>query len=271
MMIHFLLLGAGFWAGAQNALAGGGSFITLPALMVAGLDARSANITSTVALFPAQCSTGWQGRRLLEAPPGLPLSWVMGLSLGGGILGALLLLLTPSPIFERMIPWLILLATALFAWGSFGHKFLNRRRKSEAVEASLSALHLPPNSSSVPSMSLKDFPWKVALAQFFISVYGGYFGGGIGFLMMATYTLAGVPVRAATSLKNVLAALMNASAVLVFLFSGEVFWEQAVMLTFGAVAGGLLGSWMLHKVNENYLRFLIIFIGCFLTFALWYR
>src|SRR5271154_6022737 len=114
-----LLFVAALWAGVQNQLAGGGSFLTLPALMLAGMDARAANITSTVALFPGQVTGGWVGRKHAIGTEGLSLRALVMISLVGGALGAVLLLLTPSSFFARLVPWLVLFATTVFAYGSF--------------------------------------------------------------------------------------------------------------------------------------------------------
>src|SRR5579862_1307053 len=109
----WLLLAAGLWAGVQNALAGGGSFVTLPALILSGLDARAANIASTIALFPGQVTTGWVGRRMISGAAGLSFRALSAISLIGGALGAGLLLATPPTFFSRLVPWLVLFATGL--------------------------------------------------------------------------------------------------------------------------------------------------------------
>ncbi len=119
MTTWIVLILASLWAGAQNALAGGGSFITLPALMWTGMDARAANITSTIALFPAQIVMGVTGRNQAESPPGVSFRALFVISLVGGALGGLILLATPSDFFAKLVPWLVLFATAMFAWGSF--------------------------------------------------------------------------------------------------------------------------------------------------------
>jgi uncharacterized membrane protein YfcA len=243
-MTFMILFLASLWAGMQNALAGGGSFITLPSLMLTGMDARAASMTSTIALFPAQIATGWTGRKYVEGAAGLKFGSLVVISLVGGALGACLLLVTPSGFFAHLVPWLVLFATAVFAWGSFGP----RRQKG-------------------PRLSRPG----AAVAQFCISVYGGYFGGGIGFLMLAALTAAGVVLRVAGSTKNVLAAVMNASAVAIFVFSPEVRWVAAVISGAGAIVGGVAGGLMLHKVNERVLRFVIVLIGIALTVGLFLR
>jgi len=241
-----ILFVASIWAGAQNALAGGGSFITLPSLMLTGMDARAANITSTVALFPAQLVTGFTGRSHAMSPPGLPMRPLFVISLIGGALGALILLLTPPTVFARLVPWLVLFATALFAWGSFV------RMAPKPGET-----HLP--------------PWGAAAVQFFIAIYGGYFGGGIGLLMMASLTMAGLAVRNAGASKNILAGVMNASAVAVFALSSDVHWIQGAVTAIGASFGGWAGALMLKSVNEKLLRVVVIAIGAALTVGLFWK
>jgi uncharacterized protein len=240
-MALLVLFLASLWAGVQNALAGGGSFITLPSLMLTGMDARAANITSTIALFPAQIAMGWTGRKNVSGAAGLSFRMLAIVSIIGGALGAVLLLVTPSSIFAHLVPWLVLFATAVFAWGSFGPK------REDAG-------HLPP-------------PIAIA-AQFGIAIYGGYFGGGIGFLMLAALTAAGLLMRNAGPTKNVLAAIMNASAVLIFVFSPQVHWFQAAISCAGAVIGGVAGAHMLNRVNEKALRIIVVVIGVALTIGL---
>jgi len=241
-----ILFIAAIWAGAQNALAGGGSFLTLPSLMLTGMDARAANITSTIALFPAQLVTGFTGRSDAESPPGLSMPILFVICLIGGVLGALILLWTPPSVFARLVPWLVLLATALFAWGSFF------RKPPQPGEA-----HLP--------------PWGAAVVQFFIAIYGGYFGGGIGLLMMASLTMAGLAVRNAGASKNILAGVMNASAVAIFVFSSDVHWIQAAVTAVGASFGGWVGALMLKTVNERLLQLGVVLIGVLLTIGLFWK
>jgi len=241
MIVLFLVA---VWAGVQNALAGGGTFLTLPALMLTGMTALAANITSTVALFPGQITSSWGGRRHVAGAGGLSFRALVIISLLGGVIGAVLLLVTPSSIFARMVPWLVLFATAVFAWGS-----------------------LVPRRESGPRLNRLG----AGLAQFLISVYGGYFGGGIGFLMLAALTAAGLTIRHAGATKNVLAGVMNASAVAIFVFSPQLHWMQAAVACAGAIIGGWIGGHMISRVNEKVLRVAAIAIGVALTIGLFIR
>ncbi len=246
MTTWILLIVASLWAGAQNALAGGGSFITLPSLMLTGMDARAANITSTVALFPAQIVMGLTGRTQAESPRGVSFRALFVISLVGGALGGLILLATPSDFFAKLVPWLVLFATVVFAWGSFFRK------------------PPPPGTAAIP-------PRTEMVIQFLIAIYGGYFGGGIGFLMMASLTLAGLAVRAAGATKNVLAGVMNASAVAIFVFSHDVHWSQVLVTAIASSIGGYAGAKMLTRVDEKVLRVFVVIIGVALTVGLFWK
>jgi uncharacterized membrane protein YfcA len=244
-MLIGLLFIAGIWAGLQNALAGGGSFVTLPMLILSGMSPLAANITSTVALFPGQITSGFAGRQLVTGAGKLTFRTLFVVSVLGGALGGLLLLNTPSSVFARLVPWLVLFATGVFTWGSFF-----RKRGDSPV-------HLGATTA--------------ATVQFCISIYGGYFGGGIGFLMMAALTMAGLPTRNAGATKNALGSVMNAAAVLLFVTSPEVHWLQAVVLGIGAIVSGLMGAWALHRINEKVLRVVIVAIGVCLTVGLFLK
>ena len=235
-----LLFAAGLWAGAQNALAGGGSFITLPALIAAGLDPKLANITSTMAI-----TTGWAGRSLVSGAERLSFRSLALIAFCGGIGGAFLLIATPSRVFAAMVPWLVLAATALFAWSSFGPK---------TKEASA-----PPPG------------WVTVLTQGTIALYSGFFGGGAGIMTLASLTLARLPVRNAGGTKNVLVALSNLSAAVVFALSGAVAWQQALLIGSGAMIGGYLGARALKELPEKLLKLAIVVIGVALTAGLFVR
>lgn len=240
-----VLFAAAVLAGAQNALAGGGSFVTLPALLLAGLDPLGANVTSTVALFPGQALSGWAGRGLVAGPAGLSVRMLCGLSLVGGAVGAVLLLVTPAPVFARMLPWLVLFATAVFAWGSFV------RRSGQAG----------------PRLGRRG----AIGAQAAVAVYGGYFGGGIGFLMLALLTASGLAMREAGATKNLLAAVINVSALGVFVLSPDVAWGLAGIVAVGSTLGGLGGVWLLRRVPERVLRGGVVAAGLALTVGLFLR
>jgi uncharacterized membrane protein YfcA len=245
-LTFILLFVAALWAGIQNALAGGGSFVTLPALMLTGLDARAANIASTLALFPAQMTTGWVGRHNVSGVAGLSFKTLTVISLAGGAVGAVLLLSTPSDFFAHLVPWLVLFATAVFAYGSF----FSRIKEGEAPRIGAPA---------------------AAVAQFFIAIYGGYFGGGIGFLMLAALTGAGLAMRAAGATKNVLAGVMNAAAVAIFLFTPDIPWLTVAVTCAGAVLGGYIGALLLRRANERFVRAFVVFLGVCLTVGLFVR
>ncbi len=245
MTMMFLLFVAGLWAGVQNALAGGGSFITLPALIAAGLDPKLANITSTIALFPGQITTGWAGRSLVSGAERLSFRALAIIAFCGGVGGAFLLIATPSKVFAALVPWLVLAATALFAWSSFGRA---------------------PKAGSAPPPA-----WVTVATQGTIALYSGFFGGGAGIMTLASLTLARLPVRNPCGTKNVLVALSNLSAALVFAVSGAVAWREAIAIGAGAMIGGYLGARALKVVPEGVLKIVIIVIGVALTIGLFLR
>ena len=245
-MLEYLVVAlAAFVAGVQNALAGGGSFLTFPALLYAGLGPVAANVTSAVALFPGQIATGLAGRQDVTGLPQLGFRALVVISLVGGGVGALLLLHTPESVFSALVPWLVLFATGVFAWGSFW-------RRSD---------HAAPRLHAAAS----------GATQFAIAIYGGYFGGGIGILMLAALTIGGMAVRNAGATKNALAGVMNATAVLIFAFSPHIAWKQAGVMAVAATAGGQLGAWLFRRVNEQLLRIVIVVLGLVLTVGLLLR
>ena len=245
MLVLALLFAAGLWAGTQNALAGGGSFVTLPALILTGLDPKLANITSTVALFPGQVTTGWAGRRLVAGTERLAFRTLAAISLAGGVAGAFLLRVTPAAVFGAMVPWLVLAATGLFAWSSFGPK--------------------PQGGGSAPPA------WVSAVIQGCIAVYSGFFGGGAGIVTLAALTLARLPIRRAGGTKNVLVALSNIAAAVVFALTTTIPWARAAAVGAGSMAGGYAGALLLQRVPVMALRIAVIVIGVALTVGLFIR
>ncbi len=247
--LHVLLLIAlaGLYAGTQNALAGGGSFITFPALLLAGLNPLAANMSSTIALFPSQIASSIAGRKLVAGVGGVSFRQLFVVSIIGGVLGAVLLLSTPVSIFSGLVPWLVLIATLAFAWGSFVFK-----------------PHPDPSKAGLSNAA-------IMCIQGLIAIYGGYFGGGIGFLMLAALTVAGQQVKNATATKNALAMTMNASAVAIFAFSPLVNWAAVVALGLGGTVGGVLGGWLMHRLPAKILRAFIVLVGAVLTVWLFVR
>ncbi len=247
--LHVLVLiaVAGIYAGMQNALAGGGAFITFPSLLLAGLNPLAANMSSTIALFPGQLITAIAARKWVAGVGPVSFLNLLLLSLVGGAAGALLLMFTPVSVFAGMVPWLVLFATVAFAWGSF-----------------VFTPHPDPSKSHLSGPA-------IMVIQALIAIYGGYFGGGIGFLMLAALTVAGQQVRAAAATKNALAMLINASAVVIFSFSPMVNWTIVVTLGTGSFIGGLLGSWLIHRLPEKILRGFVVLVGTCLTIWLFVR
>jgi uncharacterized membrane protein YfcA len=249
MILSYLVLAvAAFAAGIISAVAGGGAFLVFPALLLTGLDPRAANITATMALYPMQVSNGFTGRKEAAGTQNLSFRDLFVISLVGGVIGAVLLLLTPANSFGKLVPWLLMFATLVFAWGSLKP----RPARTEAPRDRLGRI-------------------GAALVHFAISIYGGYFGGGIGLLMLATLTYAGMNMRAAGNTKNILAAVMNTSAVGVFFFSNDVYWGRAGVAAICAITGGLIGVRLLDKINERALRRFVVVIGAVMTMALFLR
>lgn len=230
----FLALAA-FGGGALNAVAGGGSFVTFPALIVTGVAPIEANATSAVALWPGTLSSILAYRRELFAQragaPGLAL-----VSLVGGAAGALLLVNTPPAVFMELVPFLLLAATLLFAFGDRLHSRLNRRG--------------PPR------------PAFGAIAQLGIAVYGGYFGGGIGIMMLAAFALMGMTdIHRMNALKVLLTLAINGVAVVTFVITGVVEWLPAAMMVAGAVLGGYGGAALALRLDPRWVRRFVIALG----------
>jgi uncharacterized membrane protein YfcA len=243
MMSLLLIFVAGFAAGVINALAGGGSFVTFPALLAAGLPAISANVTNTIALVPAQFSTAYAYRDALRKSlddPRIEGKKLAIISLIFGLLGAILLLATPEQIFERSVPFLLLGATLVFALGMVMPKQMDHQMIG---------------------------PKTVLVFQALVSIYGGFFGGGVGILMLAALTLYGLrDIVLMNGLKITLAALMNVTATLLFLFSGKVHWLEALVLSVGSIAGGFAGAHAGSRIKPAYVKFFVIFIGLALSY-----
>jgi uncharacterized protein len=230
-----ILTAAAFLGGALNALAGGGSLVTFPVLLFAGLNPIDANASSVVALFPATFSTVWAYRRSIAKVSEIDVRAFLVVSLIGGLLGALLLLWTPTAVFAGLVPWLVLFATVVFAPLSV-----------------MQRLALGPRSA--------------LLVHFLISIYGGYFGGGIGFLMLAALTMVGMrDINAMNGLKLVLVGVMTATAIVAFVVADVVRWTEALPMVVGSVAGGYAAAHGAQRIDQRLVKALIIVLGAGLT------
>src|ERR1700730_13709280 len=241
-MIFVLVTFAAFAAGFINAVAGGGSFLTFPALIAAGLPPIDANASSTVALFPGQITTGYAARDGLadaSADTRVNVPILAAISLAGGLIGGLLLLVTPQTVFSRIVPWLILFATAIFAGGNFWRPGTTKFRLNRT---------------------------GIFAAQGLVAVYGGYFGGGVGILMLAALTLYGLrDIWLMNSLKILLSVLMNASAAVTFVIAGVVHWQWTAVVAFGAIAGGYAGLHAARRVPAHIVKSFVVAVGIVLT------
>lgn len=233
-----LLSVAAFLAGALNSVAGGGSFLTLPALVFTGMPAVAANATGTVALLPGYASGTWGFREDLAPPPGLSMRAIVLISLIGGSVGAALLLFTSDTAFRKVVPWLLLAATAMFA-------FAPQLRKWAGAST-----HGPAS------------PWKSGLGMFLVAGYGGYFNGGLGILLLALFGLLGqTQLNAMNGMKNLVSALLTAIAVVIYAAGGLVHWPEALLMMVAATLGGYVGARVARRIPAPWLRGGIVAIG----------
>lgn len=239
-----LLIAAGFAAGGMNALAGGGTFFSFPALLAIGLPPVTANATNAVALWPASLAGAWAARTSLR-PLGRYLVPLLLAGLAGGLLGGILLLVSGDDVFSLLIPWLLLLATALFAASPLLSRWLASRRK-EASE-------VPPHG-----------PLSLA-AHGLVSIYGGYFGAGMGILQLAAFSIEGHALVRANALKNLISAVIYSVATATFIVAGRVSWYELAILLVGTTLGGYAGGALSQKLPANWLRFFVILVGASMT------
>jgi hypothetical protein len=238
-----LLFLAAAVGGGLNSVAGGGSFIAFPALLFAGVAPVAANATNTVALWPASLASAVAYRR--EVPGSRKVLVTLSIaSLIGGTAGALLLLHTSESAFVQLIPWLLLVATSLFTFG----KRMTARFAGKSDDASPRALAL------------------VAVAQSVIALYGGYFGGGMGILMLASLALIGMTdIHAMNALKTILGALINGAAVVLFVLAHAVEWRPGVVMVAGGILGGYAGASLARKVDPKKVRVFVIVVAWAMT------
>ncbi len=229
-----------------NAVAGGGSFLTFPALVFAGVPPVNANATSTVALWPGTVASAGAYRDEFDTQRRTPLL-LGGVSVIGGVVGAALLLRTLQATFSQLVPWLLLLATVLFAFGGAATKWLRARLGHGAGSS-----------------------WRatagVAALQFVVAVYGGYFGGGIGIVMLALLVLLGMEkLHTMNALKTILASCINGVAVLTFILAGAVAWSAAIVMIVGAIVGGYGAAYFARRLDQRLIRPFVIVVGLSMT------
>jgi uncharacterized protein len=246
LVIIVILTAAAFLGGALNALAGGGSLVTFPALLIAGLNPIDANATSVVALFPATFVSAFAYRRSIFEIRDVNVAALSVLSLIGGLAGALLLLWTPTSVFAALVPWLVLFATVIFAVGNF------------APLDVISRISLGPRSALA--------------AHFAISVYGGYFGGGIGFLLLAALTLYGMrDINAMNGLKMMLVGIMTIASLAAFIVADVIRWREALPMIIGAMVGGYLAAHVAQRLDQRVAKGLVIVLGTAVTAYFFWR
>lgn len=244
--VHLLLLFlTAIAAGAINALAGGGTLFTFPALLAAGVTPVAANATSTVALVPGSLSAGWGYRREVGTYSGRVLTFLIVPSLVGGLLGAWLVAAAGDALFRRLVPALIFGATLLF----IVQEPLRRWRERRTRDAEARGLH---------ELNL----WALAVGQFVVAVYGGFFGAGIGILMLAELGLVGLSnIHQMNGLKNFGAACINGIAAIYFAIFAHVRWPLAALMAVGSVLGGYTGAWLAQRIGERMVRAVVIVTG----------
>ena len=235
---------AGALGGALNSVAGGGSFIAFPALLFTGVPPIPANATNTIALWTAAAASGGAYRTRLDVPRRVMVP-LLASCLIGGLAGAVLLLKTPAQTFMRVLPWLTLGATLLFA---FGRKLAGGRKSAIGHEASAAALT------------------GATIFQLVVAVYGGYFGGGMGIVMLAMLaTLGMTDIHAMNALKSVMGSVINGVAVVAFIVARAVYWKQGIAMIVGGILGGYLGAHYAQKVPQVWIRMLVVVVGAGMT------
>jgi uncharacterized membrane protein YfcA len=239
----FLLI-AGVLGGALNAVAGGGSFVAFPALLFVGVPPIPANATNTIALWTGAAASGGAYRSRLNVPRRV-LAPLIVASLVGGLVGAFLLLKTPAHTFMQVLPWLTLGATLLFA---FARKLAGNRSSGVGHDATQRAIV------------------GATIFQFFVAIYGGYFGGGMGIVMLAMLAALGTSnIHDMNALKSVMGFVINGVAVIAFIVAKAVYWPQGLVMVVGGIVGGYLGAHYAQKLPQQWVRNFVILVGTGMT------
>lgn len=241
-----LIAAAGILGGAMNAVAGGGSFVTLPALVAAGVPSLDANATNTVALVPSALASAFAYRHDFKGFEGVKLPAMAIVSVIGGAIGAVLLLYTPQSVFDNMFPFLLLFGVLVFA---FGRKFGEELRRRMTVH-----------------------PHTLPAVQFVLGIYGGYFGGAVGVMMLAAWSvLTAAAINTMQATRHLLNASMNATASLLFLLGGLVYWKPMAVLLISSTTGGYLASIFGRRLNPAHARIAISCLNAGIVMVVFWR
>lgn len=241
-----LPLAAGMIGGAMNALAGGGTFATLPALIALGLPANLANATSNVALLPGAATSAYAFRKELAPLGGVDWRVLAAITFAGGIVGSLLLVLTPARAFDIIIPWLLLFAFTVMVFGKRASAWLHARVTIGAR--------------------------TLCAAQVAVAIYGGYFGGGVGLITTALYgLLAHVTPRAMFAPRLLMLALANAAAAITFVAFGMVVWSACLPMLAGSIVGGWLGAKLGKRLSPELARAWTLLVTAATTAVFFWR
>lgn len=241
MITYLILLLAALMGGASNALAGGGTFIVFPALLLGGIAPVSANATASLVLMPGGFASAWVYRGTIRETESHSLWLMLVLSVAGAICGSLLLVYTPNATFSRLVPWLLLAATTVFTLAPW----LRKKAANATGHRSLTGL---------------------MVGQFFISVYGGYFGAGMGVLMIALYLVATkLDVHQASGLRMVCAGLVNLLTVAIFAWRGALDYRYGLPMMVVGIIGGYLGALLVKRMDANVARRAILIYAWALT------
>jgi uncharacterized protein len=239
-LVFLLLIAAAFAAGVLNSVAGGGSFLTFPSLVFAGVPAVIANASSTVALVPGSITAAFSYRQDIQRLNERRIKTWFLVSVAGGAAGAILLMSTPDVTFRHIAPWLLLFATLLFAFGA---------RVSAALRGRL--------HSSQPLMLALLLP---------ISIYGGYFGGGIGIMLLSAFRLYGFKdIHGMNGIKSILASSLNTIAAMIFIAAHRVDWLPTLAMMGAAIAGGYTGPMIARRLPPTAIRATVIAVGTIMT------
>ncbi len=264
---YLTLLVAAFVAGAVNAVAGGGTLLTFPALLWAHQTEIVANATSTVALWPGQLSSLWGYRKEIASSP-RAIGVLAVPSLLGGLIGSLLLVRTDNATFAVIVPYLILGATLLFTVQEPLARWQRHRAAQSHADHAAATANLLVDSGHYPMHR-----WLAVLSfQLVVAIYGGYFGAGIGILMLAAFGFLGLRnIHHMNGLKNINGMAINAVAAILFIVKGLVDWRLALLMAAGSIAGGYAGAGTAQRLGQKNVRRIVILIGFGLTISLLLR